>query len=455
MLFNIILAIDSNQGIGINNQLPWKFKEDMKYFKSITTKTELPNTTNAVIMGRKTFESCGILKNRLNLVITRNPDFKNEENLIYCSSFNHALGIVKSKNNVSKVWVIGGAQIYNQAFRHHLLNKIYLTRIMGNFSTDVKLDLPDLDIIKSSIQTCFNENNNQEYEVTFSINKIKDKSENQYMRLLKDINENGIEKETRNGITKSLIGKCIKFDLDNGFPLLTTKKMFWRGIVEELLFFIRGDTNTKLLEEKKINIWKGNTNKQFLEDNALNYKEGEMGPMYGYQWRSFNGKYPKKNGLDQFKKLIWKIKNNPNSRRLLMTDYNPLQAEKGVLYPCHSLILQFFVTDNKLHVSMYQRSADVFLGLPFNIASTSLLLCIMSKLTDYQPGTVTLNIGDCHIYKEHYQAVETQLSRTSYKLPDLEIPDFKSLEEVEKSDYKDYQINNYQCHKRIKAKMVA
>ena len=280
---------------------------------------------------------------------------------------------------------------------------------------------------------------------------------------------NGIEKKGRNGITKSIINQQLTFDISQSFPLLTTKKMYWKGIVEELLFFLRGDTDTKKLEQKKVNIWKGNTNRTFLDDNNfVDYPEGQMGPMYGYQWRYFNKlflpnvkdndilEYSHDNsGIDQLSNLISKIKTNPTSRRLLMTNYNPLQVSQGVLYPCHSLILQFFVIEGTLSVSMYQRSADVFLGLPFNISSTSLLLSIISKLTNLKPGNVTINLGDCHIYKEHYEQVITQLKRIPLQFPILEMPNFTTIKDIEESSYKDYKITDYNCHKKIKAKMIS
>ena len=178
--------------------------------------------------------------------------------------------------------------------------------------------------------------------------------------------------------------------------------------------------------------------------------------MYGYQWRYFNKPYgEKEGGVDQFSKLIEDIKNNPNSRRLLMTDYNPCQANQGVLYPCHSLLLQFYCNDNKLSVKMYQRSADLILGVPFNIASTTLLLYIVAKLTNKVPDTVSITFGDCHIYTEHQEQVNIQLSRTPYELPKLELTNFKTIEDVEQATTDDFKLIDYSCYPGIKAKMIA
>jgi thymidylate synthase len=255
----------------------------------------------------------------------------------------------------------------------------------------------------------------------------------------------------------------MSFNVSNNFPLLTTKKMFMKGIIEELLFFIRGDTDTNKLMEQGINIWKGNTTREFLDNLGLHYKEGMMGPMYGYQWRFFGKNYNNNYHLgecsgdyvDQFKLLIETLKTDPNSRRLVITDFNPLMVNQGVLYPCHSLILQFYVNDNRLSVKMYQRSADLFLGLPFNIASTSLLLYIVAKLVNMIPDMVHITLGDCHIYEPHINAVKEQISRTPLQLPKLIIPEFKTLEEVEASSYNDYTLIDYTFHPPIKAEMIA
>ena len=456
MKFNIIIAVDINNGISKDGEIPWKITEDMKYFKRITTDSRLPKAQNAVIMGRKTCESLPnkYLNNRLNVVLTRSVDYKNDK-VIKTNNFIEALRICND-NFVDSIWVIGGKEIYDLAFKSPDLDKIYLTVINKNFNCDNIVELPKFKIISTTSQKLIDSNNNEELKILNVICEPQLNCEHLYLNLLKKIIKNGNKRETRNGTTLSVFSDEIKFNISENFPLLTTKKMFWRGIVEELLFFIRGDTDTKKLEEKNINIWKGNTSKDFLSKMELDYEEGVMGPMYGYQWRYFNKPLDQDSGgIDQLKDLIDLIKKDPNSRRLLMTDYNPSQVSQGVLYPCHSLILQFYVEDNKLSVKMYQRSADVFLGLPFNIASTSLLLTIISKLCNLMPNNVTLSLGDCHIYSEHLDAVRNQLGRNCLDLPKLEIPEFKTLEEVENSKFEDYKIVDYINQGSIKAEMVA
>lgn len=276
------------------------------------------------------------------------------------------------------------------------------------------------------------------------------KNEEGYLNLIKDIFENGIDCIDRTGIgTTSVFGKSISFDLtDNKLPMLTSKKLFARGVIEELLFFIRGNTNSKLLEEKNVNIWKGNTSRAFLDSkNLKDYPEGEMGPMYGYQWRNFNG-------VDQLKNCLNLIKNDPNSRRIMVTAYNPSVSDKCVLDPCH-LFFQFYVKNNELSCQWYQRSVDVGLGLPFNILSYAILTHLMAKASGLNAKELIFVGGDTHIYSNHKDALKQQLQRSIYAMPTLEIKkSISSIEDMESLEFSDFEILNYQCHPAIKMDMA-
>jgi len=446
--FNIILATCENNGLGQNNKLPWKNNKDMKFFKKVTSYTPYDNIKNIVIMGRKTYESlqCEYLPNRINIVISKTIKNKSSDNLLFINNFNDAINFSQLIKHY-KIWVIGGKSIYIQALNHYLLGKIYWTKIKKTYDCDIFFKMPKIKILS----------NEEREELNFQICELNN-NESKYLQLLSNVLITGKSRKTRNATTISKFGEEIILDLEEGFPLLTSKKMFWKGIVEELLFFIRGETNTKLLEEKKVRIWEGNTCQDFLDKMGFTYKEGEMGPLYGYQWRNFNKPYLKDSTnyikIDQFKDLIELIKKNPHSRRLLMTDYNPAQVHLGVLYPCHSLILQFYVNSNKLSVKMYQRSADLFLGVPFNIASTSLLLLIISKLTNLIPSKVILTFGDVHIYEDHIDAVKKQLLNSTYELPKIQIPDFKTIKEVEESNWKEFKLIDYKSNNKIFAPMI-
>lgn len=439
-MFNIIACSTKSFGIGKNGNLPWHISEELKLFKKITL-------NNILLIGRKTMDNIKPLKNRNVFVLTRNT-------LLFEEALEKA--IVLAKNENKKIFVAGGGQIYKKAFEYGIKNKridtIYLSILKEEYECDTFIDVP-----------FFKVQNKYEYDEFYHYELIpKLTQENEYLSLLKDVMDNGIEKKGRNGITKSLFGKTIKFNLQDNFPLLTTKKMFFRGVVEELLFFIRGDTDSKKLEDKRIRIWNGNTNREFLDKlGKTDRKEGVMGPMYGYQWRNFNAPYDEKNakcfqkGLDQLKEVIHQIKNEPHSRRILLTDFNPLQAKDGVLYPCHSIIIQFYVIDGYLDMFCYNRSSDLFHGLPFNIASSSLFLSLIAMITNLKPRNFILSIGDAHIYESHYDSVYEQLSRFPYKLPKLSIKNVSSLEDIENMSYSDFKIEDYEYHSSIKAKMVA
>lgn len=465
--FNIILATDLVGSIGLNNNLPWKFKLDTNYYNYTTSShTILPsvNTSNNIlIMGHNTWKSMKkrVLSNKLCFVITTQNNTNDTPNLFFYPDF-HTAYLNAIPYTDSDIWVIGGYKIYDAALKHFACNQIYWTEIHGHFKSDVKINMGDYPIKwnHSITKTDTNLIDMQNYEMTFHQGTIIQNVETQYLETLYDLQTTGEKRSTRNGITYSKFNKTLSWDLENGFPLLTTKKMFWTGIVEELLFFIRGETNSNKLTEKGVKIWNPNTTRQFLDNLGLNYPVGEMGPMYGYQWRFFNKPYPNNDsqenqGIDQLKKVIEEIKRDPRSRRHLMTDFNPSQAHQGVLYPCHSIVIQFYVENNKLSCTMYQRSADTFLGLPFNIASTSLLVHIISQLTNLKPRKVNLVLGDYHIYEQHLDAVNEQIKRTSYQLPRLVMPEFETLEQVESSSVADYLIENYVSHPIIKAHMIA
>jgi thymidylate synthase len=258
----------------------------------------------------------------------------------------------------------------------------------------------------------------------------------QYLDLVRLIRDTGTVKEDRTGVgTRSVFGHQMRFDLSAGFPLVTTKKMFLKGIIHELLWFLQGDTNIGYLQEHGVRIWD-----EWADEN------GDLGPVYGHQWRS----WPTPNGgtIDQITGLLDQIQNRPDSRRLLVTAWNPADVERMALPPCHCLF-QFYVADGKLSCQLYQRSADVFLGVPFNIASYSLLTMMIAQACNLQPGEFVHTFGDAHLYRNHMEQVDTQLARDPFPLPTMRIkPDVKSLFDFH---YEDFELVDYTCHPAIKA----
>ena len=270
----------------------------------------------------------------------------------------------------------------------------------------------------------------------------------QYFELVKSIILKNNRKNTRNGPVVSTFGAQMHCDLTDGFPLLTTKKMFWRGIVEELAWFLHGSTNVQELRDKKVHIWDGNSSDR-------NY---DAGPVYGFQWRHFGAKYSDCHsdytgqGVDQISNIIELIQNNPSSRRMVLSAWCPSQQEQMCLPPCH-VMYQFYVeSDGRVSCMMTQRSADVFLGLPFNIASTALLTALIARQTGRTPGHLWINIGDAHIYEEHLHACQQQLNREPLPLPQISIDRVKD-DNLWTFGVNDVILMNYKSHESIKAQM--
>ena len=258
----------------------------------------------------------------------------------------------------------------------------------------------------------------------------------QYIDLLRHVMENGVDKGDRTGTgTRSVFGYQMRFNLEDGFPVLTTKKLHLRSIIHELLWFLSGDTNIKYLHDNGVTIWD-----EWADEN------GDLGPVYGYQWRS----WPNPNGqsIDQISQVVNSLKNNPDSRRHIVSAWNPAEVDKMALPPCHSLF-QFYVADGKLSCQLYQRSADLFLGVPFNIASYALLTMMMAQVTGLKPGEFVHTLGDVHIYNNHFEQVKEQLSREPRALPVMKInPEVKSIFEFK---YEDFSLEGYDPHPTIKA----
>ena len=257
----------------------------------------------------------------------------------------------------------------------------------------------------------------------------------QYLDLLDHVLQYGVKKEDRTGTgTLSVFGYQMRFRLDEGFPALTTKKLHLRSIIHELLWFLKGETNVRYLHENKVSIWD-----EWVRD------DGELGPIYGYQWRH----WPKDDGtrIDQIARVVESIQKNPDSRRHIVSAWNVGQLEEMALPPCH-LLFQFYVADGKLSCQMYQRSCDIFLGVPFNIASYSLLTLMMAQVTGLRPGEFIHTLGDAHIYLNHLDQVRLQLSREPYPLPVMKInPDVKDILGFR---YEDFELTGYQAHPHIK-----
>lgn len=371
-----------------------------------------------------------LLENAGSVIVTNLPCLNNN-NIYQTNDISTVLKDITLNPNIKKIYISG-----DSIFNKHIL---------------------DLNIIKDSLL----------YKEDIIIDhKVHEYNENEkpyldliYKLVSKDINI----RNSRNATTISCFGDQLEFDLTQGFPLLTTKKMFWRGIINELLFILRGDTDSTKLKDIGINIWNDNTTREFLDLRGLDYQVGDMGPMYGYVLRHQGYKYEGCNknykgcGFDQLANVIHLLKTDPNSRRIMMTTFDPSQVEKSVLAPCHGLLIQFYVKGNFLHCKMTQRSADIFLGLPFNIASYAALIHIMAKISGYIPGKLIISLGDAHIYTDHIDQAIQQLYRNPYPFPKLHIlkkVGLDPLEYIETLKDTDFQIVDYKSHPIIKANMI-
>ena len=255
----------------------------------------------------------------------------------------------------------------------------------------------------------------------------------QYLDILKDIMQNGQDADNRTGIyARKVFGRQMRFDLSEGFPLVTTKKTYLRAIIHELIWLLSGNTNIKYLHDNNVTIWD-----EWADEN------GDLGPVYGHQWRNFNSQ-----GIDQIKDVIERIKKNPQDRRLIVTAWNPAQIDEMALPPCHCFF-QFDVTpDGKLNCMLYQRSCDMFLGVPFNIASYSLLTMMIAQVCGLKAGEFVHTLGNAHIYSNHFDQVKLQLSREPYPLPKMKLnPEVKNIDDFK---FEDFELVDYQCHPVIK-----
>ena len=467
----LILAHDSNFGIGKSGRVPWDIPLDRHFFYDMTTKTYEKGKPNLLVMGRVTFLSFPTLalSNRLLIVVSKTllKEEKTKNKEVYIVANLRAALEVSQTLSYGKMFICGGKEIYRESLDlDQCIDTVFVTQIDKDYVCDVHVDFlsrylePYYKIeekgfrLPTGIKVSFTK-----YEKAKKEMNTKE-SEKEYLSLIYDIIKENHRCSGRNGVTLSLFARTLSFDLKEGFPLLTTKSVFFRGVVEELIFFLNGFTDTKLLEEKGIRIWKENTSTTFLQARNLPYREGEMGPMYGFNWIHYGSPYRDETskgtdgkdakGINQIEHCLELLRSNPHSRHILMTSFNPLEVSKGVLYPCHGIHIQFYVDhQNRLSCLMTQRSADVCCGLPFNVASYAFLIHLFCNvLQKYTPGRLTIVCGDTHIYEEHIENAMRQCLREPYSFPTLLIK--KQLTRLNEITFQDIQLLDYEHHPPLK-----
>ena len=472
--FQIVAALCKNRGIGYKNSLPWpNINADLKHFKIITSQDN-----SRVIMGKNTWESLPKkpLPKRTNVVITRTPKIKNA---LAVNTFKDSLG---DCNN----FVIGGEQLYKTALNDYGLNctKIHLTEIDKEFKADTFFPkIPGYFKVTNTKKEYDEDNNINLKFKTYENMADLESEEYQYLECMKDILTNGeyYMDRTKTGVI-SKFDKNLNFTINTlnpdddpinhkyKIPMLTTKKMFSRGIIEELLWFLRGGVDAKWLQDKNVHIWDGNTSREFLDNSGLNYYDvGEIGPGYGHQWVNWGGNWRENkninnlikgtNGINQIKNIIETLKYNPESRRMILTAWNVQDISKMALPPCHMTYI-FKVSNHndkhkKVNCKVLLRSNDMFLGNPFNILSASFLTILIARAANMIPGNVALSICDAHIYSDNVEQVKKQIERVPLKFPTMKLSkDIASWEDMLELTSSDFKIENYYSWSRLNAKMA-
>lgn len=468
----------------------------MSYFKRLTSETKDASKQNVVIMGRKTWESIPNkfrpLPGRMNIVLSRSAGGAGVEgeNVAFKPSMEAALALVaEDASKYETVFVIGGGEIYKEAMASPNLSAIHLTLVedmrdskdaiaCDTFFPEIpesfklwhagfpRRDSTGTDGLRYSF-LCYTRVDNANEAVTdaciASLPPLvaRNHEEFQYLDTIQEVMDEGIFRGDRTGTgTFSVFGRTMRFNLRHSFPLLTTKRVFWRGLAEELLWFVSGCTNAKELSDKGIGIWDGNGSREYLDSIGLtDREEGDLGPVYGFQWRHFGAEYKTMHdsytgqGVDQLAELIHKIRTNPTDRRLVLTAWNPLALPEMALPPCH-MFCQFYVdvAAGELSCQMYQRSCDLGLGVPFNIASYALLTMMVAQVTGLKPGEFVHVLGDAHVYANHVDPLKEQLRHHPKHLPTLKINE--AVTDIDGFKFEDFQLVGYTCHRKIDMKMA-
>lgn len=432
-------------GLGFGNKLLYKNPEDMKFFKKVTE-------GSTVVMGYKTWVSIPVkpLSGRVNVVLTKrhmdcNPDL---DNVIFSNfkDFKKSVGIN------DKIFVIGGGEIYSLFLKDSVLKpkRLLITITEPDISKDIDTFL-EPELIKDYRLVDFSDKfkfENLSYTfLEYSYNE-EPHEENKYFHLFEKILKEGKKRQNRTGVdTISIFGEQLRFDISKTIPLMTSKKVSFKNIVEELLWFCRGETDANILKNKGVKIWDGNSSREFLDSRGLvDYPEGECGPIYGHQWRNFNG-------VDQLKYVENLIKTDPGSRRIVLSAWNPNDLSKMALEPCH-LLVQWYVNEGKLDCMFTMRSNDFFHGNPYNVISYTVLTYILAMKCGLTPGEIVYSVGDCHIYESHIEAIKKQLGRDLRPFPALKLCDSIKEKDWSEIKFEDFHLVGYFPNKAIKMSMV-
>ena len=461
MDLHIIVCTTANGGIGAKGGIPWHYAEDLKHFRKATSARAPGEPEPVLIMGRKTWDSIGhALPNRHNVVLSRTQKQAAQDSSVeWLDSLDQAI----TKYKTRPIFVIGGEQIYRECLTWYSPRQIWLTKIINYDGPECDTFFPMELVNQTQYEKTRLENSTDELE--FWLYKHQNHEEQAYLNLFRQVLGQGQDCQDRTGTgTRSIFAPRLEFSLENQtIPVFTTKRVAFQTLCKELLWFISGSTDTKILERQGVKIWTGNTTRTFLDSRGLtSYREGELGPGYGFQWRHAGAQYQGLDhdytgeGVDQLQAMVDMVKNNPTSRRILMSAWNVADLNQMALPPCH-LLYQLYVRRDPatgqgyLSAQMYQRSADSFLGVGFNVTSYALLTHIIAQICGLKAERLVMCFGDYHIYKDHIEQVQTQLSRQPRPFPKLKF--HRQLSNINDLSLDDFSLVGYFPDPAIKAKM--
>ncbi len=467
MRLDIIVCVDNSDGIGKDNSIPWKLPEDLKHFKEITTKTSKPAYTNAVIMGRKTWESIPEryrpLPDRINIVIstTLHETSTPPENTFYVSSYDTALEVTDDFADIDSTFIIGGSTIYNLAMKDKRLRYLYLTRYDSSHDCDTFFPTKELTKTMKLLTSTPSPTNTK---LTFETYVAPNFEESRMLEVMREILDSGVKNADRTGVgTLSVFGKQMTYDLEASFPLMTTRKAYMRQILAEFKFIMSGSTDVTKLQEQNVHIWDGNTTREFLDSRGLTeLPEYDMGPTYGFAMRHYGAKYETcktdytGKGFDQLQYVVDTIKTDPSSRRIRISIWDPSHLHDVALTPCLNQF-DFYVNTEKgtLDLLAFLRSSDTFLALMWNTTYCAIFCHVVAKLTNLRAGKLIMNTGNSHLYLNHLEQAKLQTSRTPYPFPSACImKDLRSIDDIEELTVADFRIRGYTSHDPIKADMA-
>lgn len=468
MRIDVIVCVDKNSMIGVSetNTIPWTIPEDIKYFKKLTKETSKDEYMNAVIMGRRTWQSIPEkfrpLSKRINIIVSTTLEAPDLPNTYVVDSYEGAVRLTDTFEQIENTFVIGGTSLFNTSVDDSRLRHVYMTRY-NKEHRDADVTFPT-DKVVSTMRLESSTKSETNDLLTYEVYTKPNMEEKAMLQMMNDILTKGVKNPDRTGVgTLSVFGRQLRYDLTSSFPLMTSRKAYLRQILEEFKFIMSGSTDVTKLQERNVHIWDGNTTREFLDKRGLTHlPEHDMGPTYGFAMRHFGATYEtcksdyKGKGFDQLQYVIDTIRTDPTSRRIRVSIWDPTHLSDVALTPCLNQF-DFYVNTGKgtLDLLAYLRSSDTFLALMWNTTYCAIFCHVVAKLTGLRAGELIMNTGNSHLYLNHLEQAKIQVSREPYPFPSACLMrELENVEDIQKLETKDFRIRGYQSHPAIKADMA-